>query len=275
MSTRVAAPKVIAHRGASASAPENSIASIRLAWEMGADAVEVDLWASADDVVIVFHDASLRRFIGVAVPVTELSWEALRQIDIGSWKGPAWSGEKIPRLEEVLMTLPEGRELVLEIKDSLRVVPLLEVLLTGFASVLPQLTVIAFDLDTAKEFKKRLPQITVLWLRAWRDMYNPEGQICLQKLNSVITAIREAGLDGLDLGGNHPCTADYARALAALRAELDCLYVWTVNDPSVARFYAVTGVDGITTDCPDQIRSWLGSSMNAAPPAVSAGTSRL
>ncbi len=101
-----ARPLVLGHRGASAEAPENTLAAFRLAVEQGADGVELDVWRCATGEVVVIHDEDARRTAGRALAVPETSWPALRGLDAGAWKGDRFRGERIPLLSEVLEALP-------------------------------------------------------------------------------------------------------------------------------------------------------------------------
>jgi len=93
---------VIAHRGAAGSAPENTLASVELAVDQGADIVEIDVQETADGEVVVVHDSDLMRVGGAAVKIWEATCDELMQIDVGSWYGPEFSGQRVPTLEQVL-----------------------------------------------------------------------------------------------------------------------------------------------------------------------------
>ena len=107
---------IIAHRGASFDAPENTLAAIRQAWSAGIKAVEVDVHLTKDNEVAVIHDASTKRTTSVNSLVIDQTMHDLKQLDAGSWKDESWVGEQIPRLTEVLATIPEGGKLIIEIK---------------------------------------------------------------------------------------------------------------------------------------------------------------
>ncbi|HEU4382806.1 MAG TPA: glycerophosphodiester phosphodiesterase [Anaeromyxobacteraceae bacterium] len=98
-------PLVLGHRGASADAPENTLAAFRLALAQGADGVELDAWRCASGEVVVFHDADARRLCGSPLRVTRASLAELEALDVGAWKGERFRGERIPRLEEALEAL--------------------------------------------------------------------------------------------------------------------------------------------------------------------------
>jgi glycerophosphoryl diester phosphodiesterase len=95
-------PRLCAHRGLSLAMPENSIPAFAAALACGAHEIEFDLWLSADGVPVVCHDPDLNRVAGVDMMVTESSWDAIAEIDLGAYKGPEWAGIKIPRFEEIL-----------------------------------------------------------------------------------------------------------------------------------------------------------------------------
>ena len=95
-------PLVLGHRGASADAPENTLAAFRLALTQGADGVELDAWRCATGEVVVFHDQDASRLAGTPLRVTRASFAELRALDVGAWKGERFRGERIPRLEEAL-----------------------------------------------------------------------------------------------------------------------------------------------------------------------------
>jgi glycerophosphoryl diester phosphodiesterase len=99
-------PLVYAHRGASADAPENTLAAFRLALEQDADGVELDAQRCASGEVVVVHDDSLLRTTGLAALVTRTSWSTLRGLDAGAWKGERFRGERVPLLAEVLAAFP-------------------------------------------------------------------------------------------------------------------------------------------------------------------------
>ncbi len=94
--------EVCAHRGASASCPENTMSAFVEAWQQGADWIELDIQQSADGQLFVMHDSNLKRTTGVDRPVWEMTWEEIRDLDAGSWFGSEFAGEKIPLLQDVI-----------------------------------------------------------------------------------------------------------------------------------------------------------------------------
>src|SRR5947208_878460 len=100
--------EIIAHRGASWEAPENTLSAVQLAWQQGADAVEADFRLSRDRQIVATHDDSTLRITGVDLRVHESSLAELRALDFGRWKAAQFEGERIPTLAELLATVPAG-----------------------------------------------------------------------------------------------------------------------------------------------------------------------
>lgn len=98
-------PMICAHRGSSAHAPENTLAAFSLALEQHADAVELDAKLTVDGEIIVIHDQTVDRTTGAHGRVRDLTLAQIKALDAGSWKGPQFSGEPIPTLDEVFQTV--------------------------------------------------------------------------------------------------------------------------------------------------------------------------
>lgn len=110
--------EVIAHRGASAYAPENTLAAFGLAHEMGADWFELDCTLTSDGIIIVIHDDTVDRTTDGTGTVSELTLDYLKQLDAGSWKDPKFAGEPLPTLNESLTFAKDRIGVFIEIKDS-------------------------------------------------------------------------------------------------------------------------------------------------------------
>ena len=113
-------PLIIAHRGASSEAPENSLASYKLAWEQKADAIELDLRKTKDGIFICAHDNNFNRVSSSKKNISETTYKTLSEIDIGSWKSKKFKEERVPRLEQVLSNVPEGKLVFIEVKGVLK-----------------------------------------------------------------------------------------------------------------------------------------------------------
>ena len=114
---------IIAHRGASFDAPENTLAAVQLAWKQNADAVEIDVQFSKDGHIVVIHDEDTRKTAGVRRKVSAQTLAELKALDIGAWKHKKWSGERIPTLAEAFAVIPADKRLFVEIKCGPECIP--------------------------------------------------------------------------------------------------------------------------------------------------------
>jgi glycerophosphoryl diester phosphodiesterase len=233
--------EIIAHRGASYIAPENTVAAADLAWELGSDAVEVDIHMSLDNKIIVIHDANTKRTTGEDHTIKSTSSEILRKLDAGSFKDPSYRGEKIPFLEEIIQTIPEGKELVVEIKCGTEILPYLQETILKHGKD-KKFVFIAFNLATITETKKMFPGNSCYWLCSDKKL-----------LEQNISNIPKAGLEGISLN-----YSIINKAVASQAKELKLeLYTWTVDDINEAKRLLSLGVKGITTNRP----GWLNEQM--------------
>jgi glycerophosphoryl diester phosphodiesterase len=109
-------PLVVAHRGASGIAPENTLVSFRRAIAQGADMIEFDVRMTADFHIVVLHDRDLKRTTGKNAKVWDMTLQQLRLLEAGSWFHPRFAGEQIPTLRQVLEMMPEGVIANIEVK---------------------------------------------------------------------------------------------------------------------------------------------------------------
>ena len=245
--------EIVAHRGASHDAPENTLPAVLLGWERGADAVEVDIHQSRDGRIVAIHDKDVLRVTGQTGVVADLDFGRLRSLDAGAWKGARWAGTSIPSLGEVLATVPDDRKLVVEIKCPADVLDELERVLDT-SGKRGSAMLIAFDYDTIAKAKRRMPDVPSYWLYGFSD--REAERYSVRAPGDLIRRVEVAGLDGLDVRHSGPWIADLVRSLDALGKKL---YVYTVNSPAAARRLRDLGVAGITTDRPGFLREALES----------------
>jgi glycerophosphoryl diester phosphodiesterase len=252
-SAALAAPQIVAHRGASFDAPENTVAAARLGWEQGSDAVEIDIWLSKDGEAVVLHDATTKRTAGKDAPVVAQTLAELRQLDAGTWKNPGFTGEKIPTLAEVLATHPRtpGKRIFIEIKTGPEIVPAMVAAIRKAGLTAKETAIISFKYESLVASKKALPGYEAYWLLG-KPSADPKKKS--PTLDEVIRDCRAAQLDGLDL--NHGWPLD-AAAVKKIRAAGLQLHVWTVDDLAIARHWIALGVDSITTNRPGWLREQL------------------
>lgn len=246
-------PELIGHRGASYLAPENTMASVQLAWQIDADAVEVDIYITADNQLVLMHDKTTERTGNRGKAVEEQTLEELKELEYGSWKGPQWEGEPIVTLDEILVTIPKGKRMVVETKSGPEIVePMLEAIERS-GHYPHQIVVITFNYEVASKIKKLKPQQQVLWLSSFRQD-NESGEWS-PTIEELVEKTLDANLDGLNLRFIGPAaTAD---GVAKIREAGLGYFVWTVNDVEDAEKAIELGVDGITTDRPAWLKKQL------------------
>lgn len=122
-------PTIVAHRGASKNAPENTLAAFTLAWIQGADAIELDVRRTKDGQLVCMHDETTGRTCSKDLTVAKSTYGQLAELDAGKKFGDAWRGQRIPLLADALRALPPGKKAIVEVKDSAETVPLLKEIL--------------------------------------------------------------------------------------------------------------------------------------------------
>jgi glycerophosphoryl diester phosphodiesterase len=244
--------EIIAHRGSSYIAAENTLAAFALAWEEGADAIEGDFRLTRDGRIVAVHDKDLHRVAGNGSCVADLTLSELRQLDVGRWKHPRFAGQRAPTLEEVLAARPAGKRVYVEIKCGMEIVAPLVSLLARHHDDALTVVPISFSLDVLSALGRSLPHCKTY------GVFELKADESTRRLrptaDELIDVARRAGLDGVDLDARGPIDKTLVDALIA--AGLD-VCVWTVDDPRRARELAAAGVRGITTNRPGWLRNEL------------------
>lgn len=251
--------EIVGHRGASYDAPENTMAATRLAWQQNADAVETDIYLSKDGKLIVFHDRpSAKRTTGRDVPIHTLTQAEALELDAGAWKGPQFKGERIPRLEDQIASIPPGKKLLVESKVGAAIVPELKRVLEATKADEKKITLISFEYEFLVAARKLLPKYRTLYLvgySAHAGQAKPGIPAKPQPtIDELIARAKAAQLTGLDLQHTWPLTPADLRKIEEAGLEL---HVWTVNDPEIAKRWIGYGVKSITTDRPGWLREQL------------------
>ncbi|YCM42197.1 glycerophosphodiester phosphodiesterase [Verrucomicrobiaceae bacterium 227] len=244
-------PLIVAHRGASADAPENTMAAFNEAWRQGADAIEGDFRLTKDGRIVTIHDDTTKRTSTKNLLVAGTDWATLKTLDAGSWKGAQWSSEKFPLLSEVLAGMPKGKGIFIEIKCGPEIVPRLFEVLAESKTTLEQITVISFNKDVIRAVKKREPKITANWLSGFKKekdgTYSPD-------LNSTIATLKAIGANGLGAQALPEFAHDLGKSL---RKNKFGYHVWTVDAAETGRHYVAAGVQSVTTNKPKLMRAFL------------------
>lgn len=240
-------PQVIAHRGSSGEAPENTLASLHLAGQQGAKWVEIDVILSADGIPVIFHDDYLSRTTNGDGLIHKNPLSELKKLDVGSWKDPAFHQERIPTLLEAIEVIAHyGMGLNLELKpceglEEETVAASVEVLKAHWPEHLPLLfsSFNYFALISAK----------TLWPEIARG-YN---------VSAIPTAWQER-LEHLDCAGLHIHQSFFhAQQVAAIKAAGYKVLAFTINDAELALQLYTQGLDAVFSDYPKQIQMAIDS----------------
>lgn len=234
----------IAHRGASYLAPENTLASAKLAWELGADAVEVDVYLTKDNRVMVIHDSDTKRTCSGKknLSIAKSPSVLLRDLDAGIWKGKEFKGEKIPYLSEIIETVPEGKKLVVEIKCGSEILPALSRVVERSGKQ-EQIVFISFGWKTILDTQKEFPDNKCYWLSSSKS-----------GMDKKMAQAAKNGLAGVNLKYS---IIDEAIVAQAKKHNLEVL-TWTVDDPVEAKRLTDIGVIGLTTNRPKWLKEEMG-----------------
>ena len=264
-------PLVIAHRGASGLAPENTLAAFKVAIALGADGIEMDVQLSADNRVIVMHDARVNRTTNATGNIADFTADQLARLDAGAWfdrrlalrprvramaerasnsargNGLRFSGEPVPTLEATLALLAQAdlRRIYIELKGHQKEKqPLLEatVALVREFHIEQSATLLSFDHNVVKQAKEYAPDIrtAATFSIAGRGSANAR---------SIIDSAARADADEVAL---HYGLAT-RRAVEALHESGFAVSVWTANSKLVMRRLAACGVDSIMTNFPNRL----------------------
>lgn len=239
-------PLIVAHRGASRDAPENTIPAFQLAWEQGADAIEADFHLSKDGEIVCFHDADTERVAGTQLVVRQSTLAELKQLDVGATHGVAFNGTRIPTIAEVFATIPQGKKIFIEVKCGAEIIPTLlnEIDQSGLTQ--EQIVVISFNKQVIQQLKIKAPQYKASWLCSFNKQET--GEIT-PALATVLKTLKQIQADGLSSN-----TAVPASVIEAVSQQGYEWHVWTINDLNTARRMQALGVLSITTDVPGSMR---------------------
>jgi glycerophosphoryl diester phosphodiesterase len=226
---------IIAHRGSSWTAPENTLAAFRLAAEQQTDFIELDVQESADGQVLVAHDSDLMKVAGNPTKIWEGDAATLRAIDIGSYKNPGFATERVPTLAEALDVCKGRCKVVVELKSyghgqqlEQRVVDVVET-----AGMQNDCIFMSLDHAMARKLKELRPswRVGLLVAKSIGDLTQLPGDfVAVEARMATRSFIRQMHRAGKDV------------------------YVWTLNDPAWMFVALSRGVDGLITDKPDEAR---------------------
>jgi glycerophosphoryl diester phosphodiesterase len=245
---------IVAHRGASRQAPENTMEAFRLAVEAGADAIELDVHLTADGQLAVIHDETLERTTDHTGRIADQTMDQIREADAGAtFSRPddsgfpfADRGLRVPTLPEVLEWLPDALGLVIEIKARAAADAVVAAVATHPVLASARLSVISFDEATIERVRELNPDIRTGYLLVPTQPIEP----------ALVWATEHGHL------GVHPWEGDLGIDPLPLLAEAHAygreVGCYVVNDPERMKHLAALGLWGFVTDVPDIARAALG-----------------
>ncbi|WP_339236389.1 glycerophosphodiester phosphodiesterase family protein [Bacillus sp. FSL K6-1012] len=231
----------IAHRGASGYAPENTIAAFDLAAEMNADMIELDVQLTKDRQIVVIHDDRVDRTTNGSGFVKDFTLKELQALDAGSWYGPAFQGEKIPTLEDVLKRYHKKIGLLIELKGHPSQIGIEEEVgqLLGQFSFSINNIVQSFGFRSIQRFRELYPSIPTAVITRPNFGMLSRNQLKACKAFANYINIKYTRLNRLMIASAHK---------NGLK-----VFAWTVKHQKTAAKLQAMGVDGIVTDYPDYV----------------------
>lgn len=229
---------VISHRGASGRYPENTMAAFRMAAEIKADMIELDVRRSKDGHLVVIHDVKLGRTTNGEGRVREKTLAELKAFSAGAWWSEKYAGERIPTLDEVLAWAQDKLPIVIDVKT------------------------LGIEEELVKLVEKH-QMVNQVVIRSW-------GKRFLQKLKSLNRALITLSLSNNTDGLEDILGVRYGEITSELVAEAHrkgkLVWVWTVDDKPAMRRYINMGVDGIISNYPAKVIEALEEHSSAEEP---------
>jgi glycerophosphoryl diester phosphodiesterase len=231
---------IIAHRGASSYAPENTSAAFDLALHMGVHQIELDVHSSSDGHVVVIHDDTVDRTTNGSGPVASKTLVELRALDAGAWFEARFAGERIPTFGEVLERYKGRVYIHAEIKGRTEHLAQRTADLVRRYAMADQVTMTSFQKARLEEVRAYAPEL-------------PTGWLVEEVSDAVVTQARELRLTQIC----PPAKTVTPELVRRLRAEGFVIRAWGVADEALMRQVVEAGADGMTVNFPDKLLAYL------------------
>ena len=233
---------IVAHRGASKDAPENTLEAFRLAWLQNADAIEGDFRLTKDDQIVCMHDENTLRTCGEKLIVSESSYSELCRLD-ASFQFDNIPSQSVPLLSDVFKTVPDNKAVYIEVKCGPEIVPALITAIINSNLRKEQISIIAFDTSVIKALKSVAPHIKANLLY---DVALPVDS------SELLDRLKNTKADGLS--SNNMNSKELIDVIKQAGFEY---HSWTVDDSKTAKKLLEWGVNSITTNRPGYLRQQL------------------
>lgn len=249
ISTYAGQPMIVAHRGASLDAPQNTVPAFKLAWEQGADAIEADFHLTRDCHIVCIHDDNTKKVTNTHLVVNQSTLADLQELDVGVQSGQTFKGTRIPTIAEVFSTIPEQKTIYIEVKCGVEIIPVLlnEIEKSGLTE--EQIVVISFSEKVLQELKVQAPKYRTSWLCSFKK--EKSGEI-KPSSETVLSTLKRIQANGLSSNTNVP-----ESIIETVFKQGYQWHVWTVDDPKTAKRMQALGAKSITTNVPRVIRQHL------------------
>ena len=242
---------ILAHRGMSEEAPENTPAAYEKAVGNGFG-FECDVYLTKDGRVFSFHDPDLRRIAGVNKACKDCTWDEVKDLDVGKWKDKKWAGQHPSTFEDIMALARDGRWIEVDVKAGPAVVPYLKKLLAAQGNASPRnLFFASSNPKTIRAVREQMPEYGA-WLgetcRTGWSAADPAVPV-----EKMVEDLRANKANGVCLQfSSDIVTEDYIWALKDAGYPVN---VWTVDDPAEARLALERGADSVTSNNPNKLLS--------------------
>ena len=253
----LSAQLIVAHRGASEDAPENTLAAFRLAWEQNADAIEGDFHLTADNKIACMHDPNTGRVCPAESPmvIAETELAKLKTLDVGSWKDAKFSAERIPTLADVLAIVPDGKTIYVEVKSGPEIVPFIKQEVTESSLTPDQVLFISFHSDVIRQLRDAMPEYRANLLTDYYQKNDGDQKVWHPTADELLTKLAASGATGL---GSHAHGAVVTQELVDVITGAGFeFHAWTIDKPEVAARLKSLGTMSLTTNRPAVLRASL------------------
>ncbi len=228
-----------AHRGASERSPENTMAAFYMAMEMGANGIETDVQRTSDNKLVLFHDDTMKRIVGIDRPVTDFKYEELLELDFGSYKSTRYRNEKIVLLEDFLKYF-SAKEIFLAIEVKLNGLERDILSMIDAFKCRERVTITSFNFEHLTCIRNHDKEIPLGYLTEYIDDKtlriledNHIEQICPRVGNLTKERVMYAKQKGFNVRG------------------------WDVKDTDLMKHAIICGVDGMTVNFPDKLNEFI------------------
>ena len=251
---------LVAHAGMGYGAPQNTLPAFQAAIEAGFG-FECDIQMSADHQIFAAHNPTAAAYGGRDAPFKEMMWSEISQIDVGlRLGGQRWAGTYMPRFEDILAVMRDGRKSFVEVKESAgtEIVPYIKAAVEAQSNATPgNMLFISFDREICRALRQALPAYEVLWIIfSHKDLEVHDDQRGpAYTAGEVIELLQEANLTGVDMAGDKSVVTEaFVRRVKSAGFKFG---VWTVDSTDNARIFLKRGVDAVTTNRTKEIEDEL------------------